>query len=408
MRPRYKNLKSYETLTEVTTIKDVVDYLRNFVQMPSFSGKERELALSIRDILGEFGLDRVHIDELGDVIGFVEGKAPRPLVLLEGHMDHVSPGNLAKWKHKPYAAEVVDGKIFGRGTVDMKAALAAMAFAAKEIACKEHQGTLALCFVVHEETVEGTAIGHIIEKELKEMPDLVVLGEATNLDLGIGHRGRAVINVELSGKTAHASMPELGLNALHTASRLITDVVEELGPRLPFHDELGKATITTISLDASPKGIPQLPDKARILFDRRIVLGETESDVLKPMKEKIDALVAGGKVLDGTACILEEDLNCWTGRKLRVKNFFPSWLIQETDIVQRALKSLRNRGLTAKTHVWRFSTDGIYTYGLRRIPTVGLGPGEEALAHQPNEYVRVKDVKKAVQAYVALAESFIS
>lgn len=382
--------------------------MRKFVQTPSFSGEERELALLIRDLLDEFGLDRVYIDELGDVIGFVGGKAPHPLVLLEGHMDHVSPGNTTEWKHEPYAAEIVDGKIFGRGTVDMKAALSAMTFAAKEIASKEHQGTLALCFVVHEETVEGTAIGHIIEKELKEKPDLVVLGEATNLNLGIGHRGRAVINVELSGKTAHASMPEFGLNALHAASSLIVDVSEELGPRLPFHEELENATITTISLDASPMGIPQLPDKARILFDRRIVLGETESDVLKPIKEKIDALVARGKILDGTACILDEDLKCWTGRKLRVKNFFPPWLIQEKDIVRRALKSLRNIGLTAKTHVWRFSTDGVYTYGLREIPTIGFGPGEESLAHQPNEYVHVKDVEKAVQAYVALAETFMS
>lgn len=382
--------------------------MRKFVQTPSFSGEEKELALLIRDVLDEFGLDGVHIDELGDVIGFVDGKAPHPFVLLEGHMDHVSPGNITEWRREPYAAEVVDGKIFGRATVDMKAALSAMAFAAKEIAAKECQGTLALCFVVHEETAEGTAIGHIIEKELKETPDLVVLGEATNLDLGIGHRGRTVINVELRGKTAHASMPDLGLNALHAASKLIVEVSEELGPTLPFHEKLGKATITTISLDASPKGIPQLPDKARILLDRRMVLGETESDVLKPVRGKIDALVAGGKLLDGSAQILEDGLNCWTGRKLRVKNFFPSWLIQEEDIVQRALKSLRDIGLTAKTHVWRFSTDGVYTYGLKRIPTVGFGPGEESLAHQPNEHVSVKDVEKAVQAYVALAESFIS
>ena len=389
-------------------MKDVIHYARRFVQIPSLSGEEKELAFCIREVLNEFGLDKVYIDELGDVIGFVKGRSLRPLVVLEGHMDHVSPGNLELWKCQPYSAEVINGNIFGRGAVDMKASLAAMTFAAKEASSKEHEGTLVLCFVVHEETVEGTAIRHIIEKEIRETPDLVVLGEATNLDLGIGHRGRTVINVELSGRTAHASMPELGLNALHAASNLVSYVEEELNPNLPFNQKLGKATIATISLGASPKVGPQIPDRSKILFDRRMILGETENEILKPIKEKVDELVEEGTVLDGTTRILEEDIKCWTGRKLRTRDFFPPWLIKETRIIQKALKSLWKRGFHANTHVWKFSTDGVYTYGLRGIPTVGIGPGDETLAHQPNEHVCERDVEKTVQAYVAIVESLIA
>ena len=388
-------------------MKDVIHYARRFVQIPSLSGEEKELAFGIREVLNEFGLDKVYIDELGDVIGFVKGRSLHPLVVLEGHMDHVSPGNVELWKCQPYSAEVINGNIFGRGAVDMKASLAAMTFAAKEASSKEHEGTLILCFVVHEETVEGTAVRHIIEKEIREAPDLVVLGEPTNLDLGVGHRGRAVINVELSGRTAHASMPELGLNAVHATSKLINYVEEELNPNLPFHQKLGKATIATIGLGASPRVGPQIPDRSKILFDRRMILGETENEILRPIKEKVDELVGEGTVLDGTTRILEEDIKCWTGRKLRTRDFFPSWLIKETRIVQRTLKSLWKRGFHANTHVWKFSTDGIYTYGLRNIPTVGIGPGDETLAHQPNEHVYVRDVKKAVQAYIAIVESFI-
>lgn len=389
-------------------MKDVVHYARSFVQIPSLSGEEEKLALFIKEVLNEFGLDEVYIDELGDVIGFAKGRSSHPLVVLEGHMDHVSPGNLRLWKRQPYSAEVIDGKIFGRGVVDMKASLAAMTFAAREISSKEHEGTLALCFVVHEENVEGTAIGHVIEREIGEKPDLVVLGEATNLNLGVGHRGRAVIKVELSGKTAHASMPELGLNALHAASKLITYVEEELNPSLPFHERLGRATITTTSLEASPEAGPQIPDKSEILFDRRMILGEDENGILEPLREKIDELAEEGAILEGTARVLEEDLRCWTGRKLRTRDFFPPWLIRENEIVQKALRSLWNTGLHANAHVWKFSTDGVYTYGLRGIPTVGIGPGDEALAHQPNEHVHVRDVRKAVEAYVAIVKSFIS
>lgn len=203
-------------------------------------------------------------------------------------------------------------------------------------------------------------------------------------------------------------MPELGLNALHAASKLISYVEEELNPSLFSHEKLGKATIATISLGASPRAGPQIPDKSKILFDRRMILGETETEILKPIKKKVDELVGEGTLLDGTTHILEEDIRCWTGRKLKMRGFFPSWLIKETDIIQKGLESLRNIGFQANTHVWKFSTDGVYTCGLKGIPTIGIGPGDEALAHQPNEFVCVRDVEKAVQAYVAIVESFIS
>ena len=389
-------------------MKDVISCVRQLVQIPSLSGEEKELAHFIRDSLNDFGLDKVYIDELGDVIGIVRGKSNRPLIVLEGHMDHVSPGNPELWKYPPYSAKIADGKIYGRGTVDMKASLAAMMFASKEIAQKENEGTLALCFVVHEETAEGEAIKHIVENELKEFPDLVVLGEATSLNLAIGHRGRAVIKVELIGKTAHASMPELGLNALHAAAKIITNIEQDVSQKLPFHPKLGKASITTINLDASPKNLPQLPDRAEIIFDRRTIVGENEEDVVKPIKEKVEELVKEKAVLDGTANIVEEEICCWTGKKLKVKNFFPSWLIEEErEIVQNALKSLHSAGLPSRIYTWRFSTDGVYTCGLRQIPTIGMGPGDEALAHQPNENIAIDKVEKAVEAYLTLTKAFI-
>lgn len=127
-------------------MKDVIHYARRFIQIPSLSGKEKELALVVRETLREFGLSKVYIDELGDVIGFINGKFMHPLVFLEGHMDHVSLGNLKLWKCQPYSAKVINGKIFGRGAVDMKTSIAAMTFAAKEVLSREHEGTLVLLF----------------------------------------------------------------------------------------------------------------------------------------------------------------------------------------------------------------------------------------------------------------------
>lgn len=323
-------------------------------------------------------------------------------------MDHVSPGNLKLWKYPPYSAKIVDGKVYGRGTVDMKSSIAAMMFASKEIAQRENEGTLVLCFVVHEETAEGEAIKHIVENELGEIPDLIVLGEATSLNLAIGHRGRAVIKVELTGKSAHASMPKLGLNALHAAAKLVGYVEQEIVQMLPSHPKLGKASITTINLDASPKNLPQLPDKAEIIFDRRTIIGENEATVIKPIKEKIEEFIKEKAVLDGKVNVVEEEICCWTGKRLRVKNFFPSWLVEEEgEMIQKALKSLHSAGFSPRIYIWRFSTDGVYSCGLRQIPTIGIGPGDEKLAHQPNEHIAIKEIEKAVEAYQTLTEAFI-
>ncbi len=106
--------------------------------------------------------------------------------------------------------------------------------------------------------------------------------------------------------------------------------------------------------------------------------------------------------------LLTRSLNCWTGAKLNVKYFFPSWLTEATSpFVTRCLKALReDAGLQVETGVWRFSTDGVYPAGELGVLTVGLGPGDEELAHQPNEYVNLNQVKLTVKAYKALIREF--
>jgi len=385
---------------------NAIKYAQELIRIPSLSGEEKEVAYKIRDLLEEIGVDKVLIDELGSVLAIVKGST-KDAIVFEGHMDHVPPGNIKLWKYEPYSAKIVDGNLYGRGSVDMKSAIASMIAAASTIAQKENDLTLYLTFVVHEETVEGAALKQVFEKYIeRDRVKLVVLGEASNLNLAIGHRGRCLIEVCLQGKTAHASMPEYGVNPIEASSEFLQQLSNNVKPKLPYHPKLGKATITPTIIECNPKSTPQIPDECKIILDRRMILNELEKNILKPLSIIIENLKNKKRILDGYVTIMSEKLRCWTGYTLECRDFFPSWLLDEKDpLISRLLKTLSTVKQDIQTYIWKFSTDGVYTAGTAGIKTVGLGPGREELAHQPNEHISINDIKLAVKAYVETFET---
>lgn len=387
------------TLPEDKAVKYTVD----FVKIPSFPGEEKDLALHIRDLLRDSGFDKVVIDRVGNVVAIVKGNTWSEPLILEGHMDHVDPGNLKLWHYEPFSAKIVGNKVYGRGTVDMKAALASMIAAAEYMLKHSFKRTLALVFTVLEEPAEGVGFKIAIEETVKEKPFLVILGEATSLNVNLGHRGRALIKMVIEGKTAHASMPYLGLNPIIALSKIIK-YVEKI--ELPKHSILGRATIVPTIIDCSPKCSSQLPDLCEIILDRRTILGEDERNILKPFITIHEDLVSEGyKVEIG---ILTETIKCWTGAKVDVKYFFPSWLTsKESSLIVKSLNVVRSKvNPNAEFKIWNFSTDGVYSAGERNILTIGFGPGNEKLAHQPNEHISVEDIRRATRGYMELIREF--
>lgn len=380
---------------------NVTKIAQELVRIPSLSGEEKDVAQKIRDLVQDAGVDSASIDAYGNVLALIRGSGDGCL-LLEGHMDHVPPGTLSLWEHPPYSGEIIGGNVYGRGSVDMKGGLASMISSIPDITTKERSATILLAFVVHEETVEGAAVHKALEV-LNFFPDLVVLGEPTELDLAVGHRGRSLIRVELWGRSAHASMPHKGINTLERAGEYIHKV-ELLKPLLPDHPRLRRATITPISVECSPRRLPQLPDYCELIFDRRLVLDEKESDVIVPLQKIVRQMIDGRKIRDGNVSILEETHICWTGNVLEVKDFFPAWITPEEQCtaVRKALPD------NTRTLIWDFSTDGVYTSSVAGIPTVGFGPGNWRTAHQPNEAIPIKQLEKAREGYVRIVENFSS
>ncbi|KUK27739.1 MAG: Succinyl-diaminopimelate desuccinylase [Acetothermia bacterium 64_32] len=356
---------------------DPIRLAQGLVRFSSVSGEEGAAADFLLRALRT--ICDVELGPGGAVVGALErGRGPR--LLLTGHLDTVPPGDEAAWSVPPFSGEVREGRLYGRGAVDMKGAIAAQVAGAAQ-ALPEIQGTLLFAYVTHEETAEGVVLGKVLDRLPR--PDLVVLGEPTDLRLAIGHRGRAILKVEAHGRTAHASMPELGDNAIQ---RMMAALPRILALPLPHDPMLGKGTVTPVSISTPTSG-PIVPDRCSVLLDRRLVRGERPDSVLSLYRE----LDLGVRVE-----IVREELRAYTGEILEVEGFFPAWLMDPQDEwVVRAQRALG--GVPLK--VWRFSTDGVESCGRRGIPTVGYGPGDERLAHQPDEFLSISDLEAAVEGY---------
>lgn len=367
----------------------IIEFLRKLVKTPSLSGEEEHVAELVANEMEDIGYE-VEVDSVGSVLGRRFGNGGKT-VLFDGHMDHVDPGDPVSWSYDPYGAEVVDGVLYGRGTVDMKAALAAMIYGC---AIPQTEGDILVACVVHEETNEGFAVKRLIE-EGGLAPETCVLGEPTNLAVSVGQRGRGVFRITTRGTTSHASMPELGKNALYEMVPIINRI-KEANLSLPSDPFLGAGSIAITSISCMPGVGPIIPDRCDILVDRRIVPNEDLNGILK----ELNSLAVGAQVE-----LIEDDITFYTGLRANVEQYFPGWVIDcDHPVVKASLRALRESfGRRPEVMGWKFSTDGVATSGALGIPTIGFGPGDPALAHQPNEHLALEDVFAAAQGYYALA-----
>lgn len=213
----------------------VIELCQRLVQLQSYSGQEDKVAEELKKAFKELGFDDVAVDKYGNIIGHIKGNKPGKKIVFDGHLDTVPVTNGTEWKYPPFAAEIHDGKIYGRGTSDMKGALAAMVCAASnfsEDTKKDFAGDIFVAGVVHEECFEGVAAREISNRI---NPDYVVIGEASQLNIKIGQRGRAEIVIETFGVPCHSANPEKGINAVYKMAEVIGEIaLRSAGPFAAF------------------------------------------------------------------------------------------------------------------------------------------------------------------------------
>lgn len=387
--------------TQILYSDQAVSLCRDLVACPSPSGDEGAVGRVLADAMRRLGFDSVSTDRYGNVFGFIHGRGQGRRILMDGHMDTVPVTDETAWKHPPFGGTLEGGRIYGRGATDMKGSLACMVAAAAMFAKETERhfnGSVCVAGTVHEECFEGIACREV---SAAVRPDYVIVGEASELNLKIGQRGRAEILLETFGKPAHSANPDFGANAVLMMIHLLSRV-EALRP--PEHPVLGKGIAVVTDIISSPyPGASVVPAVCRAVCDRRLLVGETRENVLRPFRTLIAELSAQYADFHATATVSYGKAACCTGERIEAERFYPAWLYGENEpFVQQALAALRRIGLDPALSHYSFCTNGSHYAGEAGIPTLGFGPSQERLAHTVDEFIEVEQIRKGVAGYAAI------
>lgn len=384
----------------------LVALCQSLIQAKTLSGEEKPLADLLKAFYEENNFDEVTIDNYGNVIACIRGKKPGKKLLFDAHMDTVPVSDPTVWTVDPWGGEIKDGKLYGRGTTDMKGSLAAMMCAAAEFAeetNREFAGEIYVAGVVHEECFEGVA-SREISKAVK--PDYVVIGEASDLNLKIGQRGRAEIVVETFGKPAHSANPDKGLNAVYKMAKVI-DAIRTLTPT--EHPVLGKGILELTDIKSSPyPGASVVPEYCRCTYDRRLLVGETKESVLAPIQALLDQLMKEDPELKAKVSYAIGEETCYTGAQIKEERFFPGWLFEkDDDFVQAVYQQLKSDGFNPEITKYNFCTNASHYAGEAGIKTMGMGPSNESLAHVVDEYVELSELEGVFGSFKSIMKALL-
>lgn len=389
-----------------TQEENVIDLCRKLIQTKSYSGQEDGVSKVLSDYFKNHKFDDVIVDKYGNTIGVLKGKRPGKRILFDGHMDTVPVQDETKWTHDPFGAEIVDGKMYGRGTTDMKGALAAMSCAAvlfAEATNRDFAGEIYVAGVVHEECFEGVAARSISEIV---KPDYVVIGEASHLNLKIGQRGRGEIKVETFGVPAHSANPEKGVNAVYGMCKVVEEI-RKIKP--PHHEVLGDGILELTDIKSSPyPGASVVPEYCMATYDRRLLVGETKESVLAPIQKVLDELMKDDAKLKAKVSFAKGEETCFTKNKIEGERFFPGWLFdKEEPYIKDVLDELQNMGYHPEITQYNFCTNGSHYAGEAGIKTIGMGPSVESLAHTIDEYVELDQLLKVTECYTGIMKALL-
>lgn len=369
---------------------------QGLVQIPSLTGHEGKVAALVEGAMRGLHYDEVRTDEAGNVLGKLAGEGGWS-VLLHAHMDIVDPGDAGPWRFPPYAGEVAEGYLWGRGASDDKASLATqvMAVGLLREAGITPPGDVHVAAVVGEE-VGGYGTRHMLQGW---RPDVAVIGEPSGNALRRGHRGRFEFLVTFRGRSVHASAPDRGLNPHYSMARFLLALRDA---PMALDAVFGDTTVAPTLAYVDQKSSNVIPAALTVHLDWRNAPAET-SEQAQALLERLANESAEAGVRP------EVRLRTWTARSYtgveqpitfampgcRLEEDAPVWLA-----ARRAVEHAVRRPV--EVGLWRFATDG-GRLDAAGVPCVGFGPGEEAMAHVVDERVSIDQMVEATAAYMGLA-----
>ncbi|MDQ7844139.1 MAG: YgeY family selenium metabolism-linked hydrolase [Armatimonadota bacterium] len=373
---------------------EMIAFLREIVAIPSMDGQLADVGRAVGDRMRRLGFEEVRFDAMGNILGRI-GSGPR-LLLYDSHLDTVGVSDRAAWAWDPFQGKVEDGVLYALGAGDEKGSTPPMLYALHAL---QRLGLLGgwTCYYFGnmEEWCDGIAAHALVEHE-RLRPEFVVIGEPTRLQVYRGHRGRVEVSVTFRGKTAHASAPERGDNAVYKAAAFVRHVAE-LNRTFTGDPFLGPGTIAVTQIQSRAPSLNAVPDVCALYIDRRITVGETKEEVLAELRG-----LPGGNEAEIVIPLYEQP--SYTGFVFPVEKVYPAWALPEDHVLVRAGQEAARLAYGRPTDLgrWAFSTNGTYWMGKAGIPAIGFGPGDERYAHTTLDQVPLAEVTAASRFYALL------
>jgi len=362
-------------------MQNAVELTRELLRFDTINppGQERDCAHKAGRLLQDWGYSvEYHEYEAGrtSVIARAGGSSTKAPLCLTGHLD-VVPLGTRQWSRDPFAGEADGDKLYGRGSSDMKAGVAAMLAAASSFG-KKLNGTPGVVLVL----TAAEENGCVGSRHLAALPKLmgkagaIVVGEPTSNYPMVGHKGSIKFYADFKGVSAHGSMPQLGVNAITKAAKAIVKL-EEFRFGVPEHPVMGLPTLNVGTFEGG-SGVNLVPDLARIGVDIRTVPGTNHAELLSRLKELLS---------EGQLDIFADSEAVWTEPD-------EAWVQRVFEICKPILRE------SPEARTMPYMTDAA---NLRKVydgaPTLVLGPGEAAMAHQTDEYCHIERIRQSVQIY---------
>ena len=405
---------------------DMLNFCKKIIMTPSESGHEGDVAKLFKDEMIKLGYDEVFTDDWGNVTGIVKGTAPGPVIMYNGHMDAVTPGDISAWEgYDPYGAEIdesliqnvltgqeeVARVIHGRGSGDLKCNLASQVYAGAILAMMKRDGvgfsgTFLLAAVVLEENGEMMGTIKLCEETLPEKgvePDAMVCCEPSSMKIMLGHRGRMEIKVVVKGRSCHGSSPWLGVNAVEKSAKLIQRVHDMIWSKTAEDPYLGKPGIALTMYHCEPNELCIVPDCCTIVYDRRLIPGETTDGAIREIKDIVDELSKEDPDFIAEVSVNENMRTSYTGKSDVIESAKEVWIIErEHPFVKACTAGLEELDEPIMYDYWPFSTDIPMLAVRMNKPVIGYGPGQEYLIHTPHEKVRLDYLERSLPANVMM------
>ncbi|ECQ6577482.1 ArgE/DapE family deacylase [Listeria monocytogenes] len=372
-----------------------IQILKDIVNIDSTNGHEEQVANYLQKLFAEYGIEseKVQYDvdraSLVSEIGSNDGK----VLAFSGHMDVVDAGDVSKWKFPPFEATEHEGKLYGRGATDMKSGLAAMVIAMIELHEEKQKlnGKIRLLATVGEEVGELGA-EQLTQKGYADDLDGLIIGEPSGHRIVYAHKGSINYTVKSTGKNAHSSMPEFGVNAIDNLM-LFYNEVEKFVKSIDATNEILGDFIHNVTVIDGGNQVNSIPEKAQLQGNIRSI-PEMDNETVKQVLVKIINKLNKQENVNLELIFDYDKQPVFSDKNSDLVHIAKS---VASDIVKEEIPLL---GISGTTDAAEF------TKAKKAFPVIIFGPGNET-PHQVNENVPVENYLEMIDVYKRIAIDFL-